>query len=118
MRRARAPGLGLYSFPGGRVEFGESLHEALAREVREETGLAIDIAGLAGWREALLPLGGPVSAHFVILCFAARWRGGEVLLNEEHDDALWLEPAALSGLQTTEGLAEIAGRALDLVARP
>ena len=50
VRRARSPGKGFYSLPGGRVEFGESLYTALAREVDEETGLQIDIVGLAGWR--------------------------------------------------------------------
>ena len=45
VRRARSPGKGFYSFPGGRVEFGESLHTALHREVDEETGLRIEILG-------------------------------------------------------------------------
>ena len=53
MRRARSPGKGFYSLPGGRVEFGESLHAALLREVDEETALGIEIVGLAGWREVL-----------------------------------------------------------------
>jgi ADP-ribose pyrophosphatase YjhB (NUDIX family) len=55
VRRAREPAKGVYTFPGGRVEFGESLTEALTREIREETGLVIDIVGLAGYREALRP---------------------------------------------------------------
>ena len=42
VRRARSPGKGFHSLPGGRVEFGESLHEALVREVREETALTIE----------------------------------------------------------------------------
>ena len=50
VRRSRSPGKGFYSFPGGRVEFGESLHTALHREVDEETGLRIEILELAGWR--------------------------------------------------------------------
>src|ERR1700760_3808898 len=45
VRRARSPGKGFYSLPGGRVEYGESLHTALAREVDEETGLKIEILG-------------------------------------------------------------------------
>src|ERR1700712_1263146 len=53
VRRAHLPGKGFYSFPGGRVEFGESLHTALHREVDEETGLRIEILELAGWREVL-----------------------------------------------------------------
>ena len=58
VRRSRSPGLGFYSFPGGRVEFGESLHTALHREVDEETGLRIEILELAGWREVLPAAGG------------------------------------------------------------
>ena len=53
VRRARSPAKGFYSLPGGRVEFGETLHAALHREVDEETALKIEIVGLAGWREVL-----------------------------------------------------------------
>src|SRR3954465_9507696 len=87
VRRARSPAKGLYSLPGGRVEFGETLHAALHREVDEETALKIDIVGLAGWRE-VVP-GPPVSGHYVIMSFAARWLSGEPVLNEELDDFLW-----------------------------
>ena len=55
VRRARSPGKGFYSLPGGRVEFGESLHAALHREVDEETAIKIDIVGLAGWRCGISP---------------------------------------------------------------
>lgn len=103
VRRTREPSRGIYTFPGGRVEFGESLIEALAREVREETGLIIDIVGLAGFREAL-PARTDGYGHFVILPFAARWVSGEVTLNDELDDARWLTPGALGGLQITHGL--------------
>src|SRR6202012_514080 len=81
VRRARSPGKGSYSLPGGRVEFGESLHTALAREVDEETGLKIEIVGLAGWREALPATSG--GGHYVILSFAARWIAREPVLNDE-----------------------------------
>ena len=56
---------------------------------------------------------GRVERHFVILCFAARWISGEPVLNEELDDARWLDPPELAGLQTTEGLAEIVAAALE-----
>jgi len=105
VRRARSPGEGFYSLPGGRVEFGESLHQALAREVDEETGLRIDIVGLAGWREVLPSAGG--SGHYLIMSFAARWRAGEPELNDEHDDFKWLTPDALGDLPVTGGLPEV-----------
>lgn len=115
VRRARGAGLGLYSLPGGRVEFGETLVAALEREVAEETALAITVAGLAGWREVVPapPRGG---GHYVILCFAARLRAGEVRLNDELDDAQWRAPGDLGDLATTEGLADMVAAAHRLVA--
>jgi ADP-ribose pyrophosphatase YjhB (NUDIX family) len=105
VRRARAPARGVYTLPGGRVEFGESLTEALTREIREETQLTIEIVGLAGWREALPAQAG--GGHFVILPFAARWIGGEPVLNDELDDAQWRVPGTLDDLRLTQGLEEI-----------
>ncbi len=112
VRRARKPALNLYTMPGGVVEIGETLHDAVMREVREETGLEIYPVALAGHREAIQRgTQGKVERHFIILCFAARWRSGEVSLNEELDDARWLKPEELSGLRTTDGLAEIVAQA-------
>jgi len=114
VRRARSPGKGFYSFPGGRVEFGESLHTALHREVDEETGLRIEILGLAGWRE-VLPGAGGGGGHYVIMSFAARWTAREPVLNDEHDDFKWLTPDGLGDLQVTGGLLEVIEAARKLV---
>jgi 8-oxo-dGTP diphosphatase len=105
VRRARSPAKGFYSLPGGRVEFGESLHTALHREVDEETALKIEITGLAGWREVLPAAAG--GGHYLIMSFAARWRSGEPILNDELDDFRWLPPDALGDLQMTGGLQEV-----------
>jgi 8-oxo-dGTP diphosphatase len=107
-RRARSPAKGFYSLPGGRVEFGESLHQALAREIDEETGLDIDIVGLAGWREVLPAAAG--AGHYLIMSFAARWVAREPVLNDELDDYRWIAPEALAGLgdlKLTGGLEEV-----------
>ncbi|MBR0869163.1 NUDIX domain-containing protein [Bradyrhizobium tropiciagri] len=113
VRRARSPGKGFYSLPGGRVEFGESLHTALHREVDEETALRIDILGLAGWRE-VLPAG-PGTGHYMIMSFAARWASREVALNDEHDDYKWLAPEEIGDLKVTGGLQEVVAAARKLV---
>jgi ADP-ribose pyrophosphatase YjhB (NUDIX family) len=108
VRRARRPALGIYTLPGGGVEIGETLIEAVKREVREETALDIEPVALAGHREAIMrDAAGRAERHFVVLCFASRWISGEPVLNEELSEARWLEPGELSGLRTTEGLAEI-----------
>lgn len=65
VQRDRDPGKGLWSVPGGRLELGEYLNAAVAREVREETGLRIEVGDLLGILEVV---GDP---HYVILDFAA-----------------------------------------------
>ena len=114
VRRARKPALNLYTLPGGVVEVGETLHDAVVREVREETQLVIEPVALAGHREVIMrDAEGRAERHFVILSFAARWVEGEPVLNEELDDARWLAPSEIAGLRTTEGLAEIVAAALE-----
>jgi 8-oxo-dGTP diphosphatase len=118
VRRARKPALNLYTMPGGVVEAGETLFEAVKREVREETALEIEPVALAGHREAILrDEDSKVERHFVILCFAARWISGEPVLNEELDDARWVMPAEIAALRTTEGLAEIVASAVEILAK-
>jgi 8-oxo-dGTP diphosphatase len=105
VRRASPPAKGFYSLPGGRVEFGESLHTALQREIEEETALKIEPAGLAGWREVLPET--PGGGHYLIMSFAARWISGEPVLNDELDDFRWLTPDAIGDLKVTGGLHEV-----------
>jgi 8-oxo-dGTP diphosphatase len=117
VRRARPPAHGLYTLPGGGVELGETLEQAVIREVREETALDIAPVDLVGYRQAIARDGaGRVERHFVILPFAARFIGGEILLNEELAEAHWLAPADISGLKTTEGLAQIVAAASERIA--
>ena len=113
VRRARKPALGIYTLPGGVVEAGETLTRSLTREVREETALAIEPVALAGHREVIVKdADGRIERHFVIMCFASRWVSGEPVLNEELDDARWIDPAELANLRTTEGIAEIVATAV------
>jgi 8-oxo-dGTP diphosphatase len=115
VRRAGAPAKGLWTLPGGRVEVGEALVEAVHREVMEETALKVDVIGLAGYREIILPEAvGERGRHFVILPFAAYWVSGEVALNDELSDGRWMAVEAVAALQTTEGLLEILRRAEQL----
>ena len=113
-QRARGPALAIWTMPGGVVEAGEMLIDALKREILEETQLTIEPVALAGHREVVVrDTAGKVSRHFVIMCFASRWIAGEPKLNEELSDAKWLRPAELSSLKTTEGLAEIVASAFE-----
>jgi 8-oxo-dGTP diphosphatase len=118
VRRARPPAHGLFTLPGGVVEAGEALAEAVMREVREETGMTVAPVALAGFREVVLrDRDNRVERHFVILAFAARWLTGDPVLNEELAEARWVDLAGLAALPTTEGLAGIVAAAFAELAR-
>lgn len=117
VRRAKPPAKNLYTLPGGVVEAGETLHDAVVREVREELSIGIEPLMLAGYREGILrDSDGRVERHFVILAFAARYISGDPVPNEEVAEVRWIEPRELGALPTTEGLAEIVATAVDRIA--
>jgi 8-oxo-dGTP diphosphatase len=113
VRRARAPGRDLFSLPGGVVEAGETLAQAVAREVLEETGVTVEPVQLAGHREVIVrDADDRVERHFVILAFACRWRAGEAGPSDEVAEARWVEPDEIADLRTTSGLADIIAAAI------
>ena len=118
VRRARKPALDLYTLPGGAVETGETLHRGgHARSARGDAARRSSRSrSPATARRSCATRKGACERHFVILCFAARWLAGEPVLNEELDEARWLDPAEVGKLKTTEGLAEIVAAAAGLVA--
>lgn len=111
-RRARGPAYNVWTMPGGVVEAGETLSEALVREIDEETKMKIEPVGFAGHREVMVrDASGRAERHFVIMCFASRWVSGEPQLNEELAEGRWVEPAELAHYTTTDGLAPIVAAA-------
>ncbi|MBI4729102.1 MAG: NUDIX hydrolase [Acidobacteria bacterium] len=107
VKRNREPARGLWSLPGGRVEWGESLTEAAAREVREETGIEVDVEGLAGIAERILPDDeGETRHHFVILDFWARPRGKAATPGDDASEARWARVEELAEMALTPGLYE------------
>lgn len=115
VRRGGTFGRGIYTLPGGVVEAGETLTQAVIREVREETQVQIEPVALAGYREMIQrDEAGRTARHFVIVCFAARWIAGEPVPDpDEIAEAAWRRPAELDGLKTTEGLREIIAEAME-----
>lgn len=101
IRRGNPPSAGRWSVPGGRVEWGESLAEALAREVEEETGLVAEVGDLAGVVERQYP-----GFHYVILDYFVTVTGGELRPGGDVTDARWVPSAGLAELDLAEGLLE------------
>jgi len=115
VKRARPPVTGVYTLPGGVVEAGETLRDAVMREVLEETSLTVDPVALAGHRDVVVrDEEGRVHRHFVVLPFAARWVAGEFTPSEELAEGFWMNPREIAGLRTTDGLPDIVARAFRL----
>ncbi len=94
VRRKNMPRAGEWSLPGGRVEPGENLRDALAREVREETGLAIEIGPLIDVVELVLSdETGRAAFHYVLADFTAHWRSGEAKAASDARDCRWFAPS-------------------------
>lgn len=106
-RRTREPLMGRYTLPGGVVEAGETLAEAVVRELFEETGVEAEILGFNRHVEPILREDGRVRAHYVIASFVGRWRAGEAASTAELDPVRWIEPRDLMDLPTTPGLVDV-----------
>ncbi len=114
VRRGAGVATGVYTLPGGVVEVGETVTEAVVREIREEVGMTIEPLAPAGYREMIArDKDNRVKGHFVILCFAARWIAGEPVPDlTEIAEAAWRHPDELEDLKTTDGLREIIDKAM------
>jgi 8-oxo-dGTP diphosphatase len=99
IRRSKPPRQNKWSLPGGKVEFGETLRAAVTREVREETGLAIEIVGLIDVAELVLDrAAGAEDKHYVLVDFCARVRPGDVVAGSDAAEARWFSVAEIDTL--------------------
>jgi len=98
VRRANPPRLNEWSLPGGRVEFGETLRAALVREVREETGLEVEILGLIDVAELIQDAAGAEGDHYVLVDFCARALSGDLAAGSDATDASWFPLAKIDAL--------------------
>lgn len=120
IRRGRAPLRGYWSLPGGAVETGEGLEEALCREVREETGLQVQPLFLAAVFERRMPdAAGRTEFHYVLLDYVCELipplAGEAPSVAHAGDDASelgWFALDEVETLQMTPGTYDVIARAL------
>ena len=111
VRRANPPEAGRWSFPGGRVEPGERMADSAALEVREETGLDVEISRPLDWVERIGP-----DHHFVIVDFAATVSERQTPTpGDDAADARWVHLDEISTLALVDGLLDFlrANRVVD-----
>ena len=106
VERGTPPGVGLWTVPGGKLEMNETLAQAVAREVREETGLVVEVGTLACVVERMSE-----GYHYVILDYLARVIGGELTAASDVRDARWVTSDELPTMALTDGLLTLLERA-------
>ena len=99
VRRGRPPAEGLWSVPGGRIEPGETAAAAATREVREETGLDVEVG-------AVLITAVIADGAYRVQDFAARVVGGQLRAGDDASEVRWVTDAELDELELSPGLRE------------
>jgi len=114
IERGREPHIGWWSLPGGAVETGERLEDAVRREVREETGLEIATESIVEVFERIArDPSGAVEYHYVLIDYRCRAVGGVLAANDDASRAEWFRRDQLQGLRITEGTVPVIEKAFD-----
>lgn len=104
IRRANEPGKGLWSIPGGLVEVGEKIRDAVKREVEEETGLRVEVGRLIDVLENIVyDENGRVKFHYVLIDFEAEPIGDDIELRPSPEvlEARWFTIEEMRDLPIT-----------------
>ena len=106
VERIKSPGAGKWAVPGGAVEPGETLAAAVAREVEEETGLAVSVGDVAWVGDSIGP-GDPPAWHFTILDFWATVVGGTLRAGDDAAQAEWVPIEELAARPMVETMFDL-----------
>jgi len=112
IRRGKEPLFGRWTVPGGTVELGETLEEALVREMEEETGLHVEPVEILTVFDRIQREDGRVVYHYVIVDYLCRWRSGEARAASDALEVAWTSAAELPGYDLPAKALEVVRGAL------
>lgn len=104
VKRGREPNRGLWSLPGGSIEPGEAIDDAIVREVEEETRMRVTVGALAAIHEVIKRDGDKLQFHYIIISKYAQPISGELHPDSDAADARWVPLDEIQQYQTTPGL--------------
>lgn len=112
IERGQEPLKGFWTLPGGLVEAGERLDQALRREVLEETGLVVEPLTVAAIFERIIPdAEGRTEFHYVIIDYLCRPAGGTLAWGSDVADARWVRLESMQALKIAPGTPPVIERA-------
>jgi 8-oxo-dGTP diphosphatase len=102
IKRGKAPGKGLWSLPGGKIEIGETSEAAAVRELFEETQVVAELVHAMGpfevWRDGAL--------IYSVTCFAGHYVSGEAMAGSDAAEVAWIYPQAIEALELAPNIAQ------------
>jgi ADP-ribose pyrophosphatase YjhB (NUDIX family) len=107
--RGKEPNRGMWGFPGGHVELGETGLEAAVRELREETGVEARALRYLGNIDLIERDGDAVAWHYLLVAVLCEWVAGEPVAADDAEEARWVDGDSMSGLALTQNVGTVLG---------
>ena len=117
IRRGKEPLRGRWTVPGGTVELGETLEQALVREMAEETGLRIEPGELLTVFDRIMEERGSVRYHYVIVDYLCSYVSGEARAGSDAEAVAWARREELSAYDLPQKAMEVVEDAFDRLSR-
>jgi mutator protein MutT len=118
VKRAHEPRKGEWSLPGGTVELGETLVDAVKREIKEETGLDVDVGDVIEVFDRVHHLDGRIRFHFVIVDYLCRPVGGTLRAGDDAEDVAWVASDDIERYRVNDVAARVIRRGLSMATTP